>query len=60
MLLFAVSKHFVYKRRAGEAAVREIPKSAMAVSAGFGLLMLDQGRVRVQRNGVVLNESAPL
>ena len=43
--VFAVSAGFVCKRRAWEVAVREIPKIVMAVSAGFGLVMLDQGRV---------------
>ena len=32
----------------------------MAVSLGFGLLMLDQGPVRVHDEGLLLNESAPL
>ena len=44
----AVPVDFVLKRRAATVAVREIPQSAMAVSAGLGALMLDQGRVGVQ------------
>ena len=47
-MVLAISKGFVLKRRACPVAVREIPKSAMDVSAGFGLLVLRLGRVRVQ------------
>ena len=48
MMMFAISKDFVLKRRAWPVAVREIPQNAMAAPAGFGLLMLELGRVGVQ------------